>query len=83
MKDHCRRHFERLSEFIDGELDLMTSDEIKAHLESCPECAACLATFRKTVDLYKNLDPETLPPRFITELKKFIRSKGADRPLNR
>ena len=38
----CREVVDRLSPFLDDELDPVTSREVSRHLESCPECAAAL-----------------------------------------
>jgi predicted anti-sigma-YlaC factor YlaD len=39
----------RLTAFLDGEVE--DSDEIKSHLESCPECRKLLDTHRKVTRL--------------------------------
>jgi len=77
MKEACREHFERLSEFIDGEIDQITGDRIRAHLESCPHCRACWATFKKSVEIFQHLGPDPIPSEVLTEIKAFIRSSLA------
>ncbi|MFH1139242.1 MAG: zf-HC2 domain-containing protein [Pseudomonadota bacterium] len=74
MTDHrdCRRFFERLSELIDGELDAKTGQEIEAHIMSCPECVVCYSTFKKSVEIFKNLGQEPPPPHFVDRLKEFL-----------
>src|SRR5437773_1770951 len=39
----CREVLDRLSPFLDGELDPFASREVSRHLESCPSCSAELA----------------------------------------
>ena len=39
----CREVLDRLSPFLDEELDAVTSREIEHHLETCPDCRAALA----------------------------------------
>jgi len=43
----CREVLDRLSPFIDDELDPVASAEVERHLESCPECSAALARQRE------------------------------------
>ena len=75
MSDHagCREYFEKLSELLDGELDRDIGERIARHLESCPQCRICWATFSKTVEVFHSWGPEPVPPGFVDELKDFIR----------
>ena len=73
---HCRAYFERLSEFLDGELDQMTAEDLEKHMNDCPECRVCLETFRQSVDVYKCVGDEPLPDGFVDALKDFIRSNS-------
>lgn len=47
----CREMFERLSEYIDGELDAKLLECFDEHLRGCEPCQAFIATLRKTVEL--------------------------------
>lgn len=80
MSDHvnCKQFFERLSELLDDELDQKTGDEIRRHIESCPECIACWSTFKKSVELFKNLGEETVPKDFVGNLKGFIKEHNTE-----
>lgn len=62
---HCLEMFERLSEYIDGELDSVTCEDLERHAEDCIPCKICLMTLKRTVKLCKGVDgdvpvPETL-----------------------
>lgn len=63
MHDHhkCRALFEKLSEYLDNELDGANCDAIEAHLQNCPPCQACLATLRQTVALCRELKASSMP----------------------
>ena len=60
MDDHhkCRELFEKLSEYIDNELDSANCDAIEAHLQNCPPCQSCLATLKQTVALQVEQTPD-------------------------
>jgi anti-sigma factor RsiW len=47
----CREMFERLSEYIDAELDARLLECFDEHLQDCEPCQAFIATLRKTVEL--------------------------------
>jgi anti-sigma factor RsiW len=57
MHDHqqCRAFFEKLSEYIDDELDQETCEKIEKHLRDCQPCHACLSTLRQTVALCREM----------------------------
>ena len=76
--DHekCMKHFEKISEFLDGELDDAACEKIRSHMESCPDCQVCWSTFKKSVMLFQNIEPDAVPPSFLKELKDFIRSQS-------
>lgn len=69
----CARLCDRLSEFIDRELDPGLCGEIERHLEACPTCSACLATLERTVALCRALGgAESPPPGFSERLRAGI-----------
>jgi hypothetical protein len=43
--------FERLSEYIDGELDARLLECFDEHMRDCEPCQVFIATLRKTVEL--------------------------------
>jgi anti-sigma factor RsiW len=48
-----RKVFENVCNFIDGELDDETCEELKKHIAACPRCRIYVDTVRKTIVLYK------------------------------
>ncbi|MDY6852989.1 MAG: zf-HC2 domain-containing protein [Thermodesulfobacteriota bacterium] len=73
MSERCQEYFERLSELLDGELDQGTAEEIRSHIETCPECRFCWATFKKSVEIFQRFSAESIPLSMLLELKAFIR----------
>ncbi len=57
----CREMLERLSEYIDGELDLSACQGIEEHLEDCPPCKAFLESLKRTVALVERVQAPALP----------------------
>jgi RNA polymerase sigma-70 factor (ECF subfamily) len=74
MHDHeqCRAFFEKLSEYIDEELDQHSCDVIEAHLRQCPPCQTCLATLKQTVALCRKLKTASVPEEFSQRLRAMI-----------
>ena len=61
--DHgrCGELLDRLSDYIDGELEASLCVELEAHLADCPDCRVMVDTVRKTVTLYRAQAPTELP----------------------
>ena len=71
---HCLELFEKLSEYIDGELDHATCAEIQKHAKDCVACFSCLETLKRTVALCKNVKDQQVPSDVSEKLKQFIES---------
>ncbi|MBT8365606.1 MAG: zf-HC2 domain-containing protein [Deltaproteobacteria bacterium] len=69
---HCLEMFEKLSEYIDGELDQATCAEIQKHAEDCVACFSCLETLKRTVALCKNTKDKPIPQNLSEKLKEII-----------
>lgn len=66
---HCLAMFEKLSEYIDGELDQSTRREIEAHLEICASCKICLATLKTTIHLCRGIALHPVPEALSQKLR--------------
>ena len=72
--------FEKLSEYIDNELDAVTCGDIERHVEACVPCKICLETLKRTVKLCKKMDSIPVPDSVSVKLKELIESMSAGRP---
>lgn len=72
MHEDCQDCLEKLSEFMDGEANEKTCEEIRAHLESSPKCRRCLESLEKTVDLFKQSPNERIPPDVQARLRAML-----------
>ena len=71
---HCLEMFEQLSEYIDGELDHATCEEIEKHSKDCVACFSCMETLKKTVTLCKNAKEQPIPQEFSKKLREIIQN---------
>jgi anti-sigma factor (TIGR02949 family) len=58
----CRQVIDRISEYLDGELDPELVRELERHLEHCEDCRIVVDTTRKTVEIFYHTEPAALPP---------------------
>ena len=78
----CRDVIERLSPFLDDEIDPVSSREVGLHLDSCPECSAALARQRRLGeslrrDLEYHRAPDLLRARVMRDARAAARRDGA------
>ena len=57
----CRQVVDKISEYLDGELDPELVRELERHLEHCEDCRVVIDTTRKTVDVFCHTEPAPLP----------------------
>ena len=53
--------FDKLSEYLDNELDEATCKKIEKHVKECVACFVCLQTLKRTVDLCKQTADRPVP----------------------
>lgn len=72
MSEECRKYFERVSEYLDGELTPETCRAIEAHLEECPPCRACVESLKKTIAICRKVPCEAMPGDVRERLRKTL-----------
>jgi anti-sigma factor RsiW len=58
----CKMLFEKLSEYLDGELDPALYPRFEEHMGDCEPCQAFLESLRRTVGLVGSVEAVELPP---------------------
>ncbi len=81
MKEGCKKDFERISEYLDGELKADICREIENHLRHCPECRECVDSLRKSIDLCKKAPEEKIIPAMKGRLRAALRDCFASERL--
>ena len=71
----CRRVFELLSEFVDGELSREERESLAVHLQACPPCEDFLKTFQAARELCRQSLMETMPEEMKSRLRAFLRER--------
>ena len=79
----CKEIFEKLSDYLDHELEGDICAEIEAHIKDCEPCIAFINTLKKTVELFHNVSkpdeshiPKPVSNNLMEFLKKEISSEG-------
>ncbi len=64
---------EMSSDYIDGELDTKSAENVKSHLEKCGPCMAFVSTMRATVDLLRSATRQSAPDSLRDRIHKAVR----------
>ncbi len=69
----CGMVTERLSAFLDGDLDAAECGRIARHAKTCPRCTQLTAELRRTVGLCQRAAKTPLPPELRRRARASIR----------
>jgi len=73
MKEDCQQLIERVSAYLDGEVEGQDLAELLHHLEECRCCQHCLATLRATRELLRKMPAPQLPDDLKARLKACLK----------
>ncbi len=71
----CRELLEMLGDYVDGVLDPGLCAGFESHLSGCNPCQIVIDNVRKTITIYKNGEPVTLPTEFRRRLHDELRNR--------
>lgn len=73
--DHsnCLELFEKLSEYLDNELDAPERRHVEQHIRDCCQCHICFETLKRTVDFCRHTKEEPVPPTLTSRLEQLIK----------
>ena len=73
----CKEFLQELNDYLDETVDLELRRRIEAHITQCPNCFVILDTTKKTIQVYKGVQPQTLPDDVQSRLLKAVERKMA------
>jgi anti-sigma factor RsiW len=57
----CKQFLEELTDYLDESLPGEARAAIETHISECPNCWVVADTTRKTIKIYKGMDPYPIP----------------------
>ena len=76
----CKDFLSELSEYLDEAVDTETRLKLEEHIAECPNCWVIADTTKKTVQIYKGMEPYPIPVDVETRLMAALEKKMAARP---
>lgn len=78
----CKDFLRELSDYLDETVDPTTRAELENHISECPNCWVICDTTKKTIKVYKGMEPQALPEPVHERIMDAVRKRccGHDHP---
>jgi len=73
----CRQFLQELNDFLDESTDQDMKRKLQAHVSECPNCFVIVDTTRRTLEVYKGMEPQAIPDNVRTRLWLALERKMA------
>lgn len=57
----CKEFLQELNEYLDENIDAELRAKLEAHVNNCPNCFVIFDTTRRTIQVYKGMEPQIIP----------------------
>ena len=76
----CKQFYEELTDYLDDTIDAQLRVKLEQHLSDCPNCWVICDTTKKTIKVYKGMEPCTIPPEIHSRLMAALEKKAKKSP---
>jgi anti-sigma factor RsiW len=76
----CKDFLGELSEYLDEAVDAQVRARLEEHIAECPNCWVIADTTKKTLQIYKGMDPYPIPGDVEARLMAALEKKMAAHP---
>jgi anti-sigma factor RsiW len=73
----CKDFLGELSDYLDETIDAELRSKLERHITECPNCWVIADTTRKTIQIYKGMEPYPIPADVESRLMKALEKKMA------
>jgi len=75
----CKQFLQELNDYLDPNTDPAMKCHLEKHVNECPNCFVIVDTTKKTMQIYKGLEAQTIPEGVKARLWKALEKKMAAR----
>ncbi len=75
----CKDFLAELSDYLDECIDAEVRAKLEKHITECPNCWVIADTTRKTIRIYRGMDPYPIPTDVESRLMRALERKMAAR----
>lgn len=76
----CKQFMDELSDYLDEKTDAEVRKKLEQHINDCPNCWVICDTTKKTIQIYKGMDPFPMPPEVHSRLMSALEQKMLRKP---
>lgn len=73
----CKEFLTELNDYLDPSIDPETKRHLESHVAACPNCFVVVDTTKKTLQVYKGMEPQCVPEDLKNRLWAAIERKIA------
>jgi hypothetical protein len=78
----CKQFLQELNDYLDPNTDAEMKRRLESHVTECPNCFVIVDTTQRTLQIYKGIEPQSIPEDVKTRLLKALdRKMAARRPV--
>jgi anti-sigma factor RsiW len=75
----CKQFLQELNDYLDPNTDAEMKRRLESHVTECPNCFVIVDTTQRTLQIYKGIEPQSIPEDVKTRLLKALDRKMAAR----
>ena len=75
----CKQFLQELNDYLDPNVDAEMRRRLESHVTECPNCFVIVDTTQRTLQIYKGIEPQSIPEDVKTRLLKALDRKIAAR----
>ena len=75
----CKQFLQELNDYLDPNIDAEMKNHLNTHVTQCPNCFVIVDTTMKTLQVFKGVEPQTIPEDVKARLWKALDRKMAER----
>ena len=76
----CKDFLAELSDYLDERIDAELRAKLERHITECPNCWVIADTTRRTIQIYKGMNPCPIPNDVEARLMEALEKKMAAKP---
>ncbi len=78
----CKDFLNELSDYLDESVDQELKVNLEKHVTECPNCFVVFDTTKKTLKVYKGIEPQVIPDAIHSRLMAALQKKMASGKCN-
>lgn len=71
----CKEFLQELSDYLDDSCSAEVRRELEQHVSECPNCFVVVDTTKRTIQVYKGMEPQALPEGVKSRLMAALQKK--------